>query len=83
MNGAGVALYYWSAMWPYSVLTTVTIDGSAVLVNLTDPSPPPDAGLPPSRQSSIVYSATNLSNTTHTVRVSIGSGNFAIVDFFT
>ncbi|KAJ2928469.1 hypothetical protein H1R20_g8617, partial [Candolleomyces eurysporus] len=70
-------------MWPYPVLTTVTIDDRSVVVNLTDPSPPPDAGLPPSRQSSILYSATNLSNTTHTVRISVGSATFAIVDFFT
>lgn len=80
----GVAFYYWAAMWPYPVLNTVTLDGSASLVNLTDPNPPADAGLPPSRKSSVVFSATGLTNTTHTVRVSIGpGGNYAIVDQFT
>ncbi|KAJ6480383.1 hypothetical protein C8R45DRAFT_1100961 [Mycena sanguinolenta] len=82
VHHAGVAVYYLSPRWPYDVSTRLSIDGGqAVLVNLTDPlTSPSAAGGSESAISSVAWSATGLTNTSHTVVAT--SGNYIIVDGF-
>ncbi|KAK7052615.1 hypothetical protein R3P38DRAFT_1651879 [Favolaschia claudopus] len=78
----GVAVYYLSPRWPYEVTSRLRIDdGAEVLVNLTDPiaSSTPNGGSE-SAMYSVLWSATNLANKTHTVWVTYG--NYAVVDGF-
>ncbi|KAJ7779609.1 hypothetical protein B0H16DRAFT_1299840 [Mycena metata] len=76
----GVAIYYLSPRWPYAVSTRLTLDGgSSTLVNLTDPatSPSPPGGSE-SALTSVVWSATALTNTSHTLVATMG--NYIIMD---
>ncbi|KAG5642495.1 hypothetical protein DXG03_002719 [Asterophora parasitica] len=80
----GVAIYFASPLWPYTVNTAVSLDSSApVLLDLTDH----DASTPGSEdgaatvRSHPIRGFTNLVNTQHTFVVSVGAGQpFAIVD---
>lgn len=73
-----------SPLWPYLVNTAVSLDsGPPVLVDLVDHSRP-DVGAaegPETVQSTVVWSATGLTNSQHTLVMSVGAGQpFAIVD---
>ncbi|KAF9445837.1 hypothetical protein P691DRAFT_674845 [Macrolepiota fuliginosa MF-IS2] len=78
----GVTVYFMSPLWPYVVSTALTLDSRpTVVVDLTDHNSPDAGGGLETVQSSVVWSAENLENTTHTLRISVGRGElFAIVD---
>ncbi|KAJ7465763.1 hypothetical protein B0H11DRAFT_2284733 [Mycena galericulata] len=81
----GVAIYYLAPRLPYAVNTELTLDGGqGVIVNLTDPnaSPTPPGGSE-SAESSVAWSATGLSNTSHSlVLTMVPTGEFIIADGF-
>ncbi|KAJ7614513.1 hypothetical protein FB45DRAFT_758475 [Roridomyces roridus] len=88
LNFTGVAVYYLAPRWPYTVTTVITLDdGQSVLVNLTDPyaTPTPPGGSE-SAEFSVAWSAMGLSNTTHSVVLSMSpvaaNGGFIISDGF-
>ncbi|KAJ7690863.1 hypothetical protein B0H17DRAFT_935572 [Mycena rosella] len=81
----GVAVYYVVPRWPYAVNTQLSLDGGqGVIVNLTDPNASTtQAGGSESAQSSVAWSATSLSNTTHKLVLSMAStGEFIVSDAF-
>jgi len=80
----GVAVYFLSPKWPYSVSTLVSLDGGlGRCVDLFDPSGVRDAVGSETAPSTVVWSETGLTNTRHTVRVSACSGDqYAVVDGF-
>nr|GAT60421.1 predicted protein [Mycena chlorophos] len=77
----GVAVYYLAPRWPYAVSTEIALDGgSGVVLNLTDPlASTTSPGGSESAQWSVIWSATNLSNTTHRVVVTMAAGGETIV----
>ncbi|KAJ3570645.1 hypothetical protein NP233_g4264 [Leucocoprinus birnbaumii] len=82
-NFTGVAIYFMSPLWPYAVSTALTIDSRpTVIVDLTDHhSPLTTGGGPESVKSAVVWSAENLSNSNHTLHISVGRDQQnAIVD---
>ncbi|KAJ7088500.1 hypothetical protein B0H15DRAFT_780660 [Mycena belliarum] len=81
----GVAVYYLVPRWPYAVNTQLSLDGGEpVVVNLTDPHASATApGGSESAPSSVAWSATSLSNTTHTLVLSMApSGLYIVADGF-
>lgn len=78
----GVAVYFMSPLWPYAVSTSLSLDSRpTVIVDLTDHNSPDSGGGIETVASEVVWSAENLQNTTHTLRISVGRGQqFAIVD---
>ncbi|EKM79748.1 hypothetical protein AGABI1DRAFT_113055 [Agaricus bisporus var. burnettii JB137-S8] len=78
----GVAVYFMSPLWPYAVSTALTLDSRpTITVDLTDHNTPDTGGGIETVSSSVVWSAENLQNTNHTLRISVGRGElFAIVD---
>ncbi|KAJ7153356.1 hypothetical protein C8R46DRAFT_912587 [Mycena filopes] len=81
----GVAVYYLCPRWPYAVNTEVTLDdGQSVIVNLTDPAASTTAaGGSESAQSSVVWSATGLTNATHKLVLTMApQGEFIVADGF-
>jgi len=76
-----VAVYYVVPRWPYSVNTSLSLDGgSAVVVNLTDPNASTTSeGGSESAQYSVAWSATGLSNTTHKLVLTMAPGGDVIV----
>ncbi|KAF9476791.1 hypothetical protein BDN70DRAFT_923057 [Pholiota conissans] len=81
-NFTGIAIYFLSPKWPYTVNTQLSLDGAApVLVDLIDHTRPDVLEGPETVQSAVVWSATGLNDTVHTLVVSVGSGQpFGIVD---
>lgn len=71
-----------SPLWPYAVSTALTLDSRpTITVDLTDHNTPDTGGGIETVSSSVVWSAENLQNTNHTLRISVGRGElFAIVD---
>lgn len=82
IGGQGVAIYFLSPKWPYLVNTAVSLDnGPVTLVDLVDHSRPDAVLGPETAQSDVVWSATGLNNTNHTLIMSVGAGQpYAIVD---
>ncbi|KAJ6521559.1 hypothetical protein DFH09DRAFT_1331138 [Mycena vulgaris] len=81
----GVAVYYLVPRWPYPVNTQLSLDGGqGVIVNLTDPNASTTfSGGSESALSSVTWSATDLSNTTHTLVLSMAStGQVIVADGF-
>jgi hypothetical protein len=78
----GIAVYFLSPLWPYTVNTAVSLDsGSITLIDLVDHSRPSTGQGPETVQSQVVWNATGLTNTQHNLRISVGAGQpFAIVD---
>ncbi|TFK23584.1 hypothetical protein FA15DRAFT_670400 [Coprinopsis marcescibilis] len=82
-NFTGVAIYFLSPLWPYLVTTAISLDsGPVTLVNLVDRSRPDTGGFGEETvQSRVIWSAINLNNTQHTLRMSVGASQpFAVVD---
>ncbi len=79
---SGVAVYFYSARWPYNVSSAVALDsGAAVLLDLTDHTRATTDGGPATVKAAVVGAAVGLTNTTHTLTVSVGAGQpFAVVD---
>ncbi|KAF9037865.1 hypothetical protein BDZ89DRAFT_1157288 [Hymenopellis radicata] len=62
----GVAVYYLSALWPYSVNTTLKLDDQdPEQLNLTDPVASPADGGSASSSYAVHWGRTGLANTTH------------------
>ncbi|KAJ7113379.1 hypothetical protein C8R44DRAFT_630839 [Mycena epipterygia] len=82
---AGVAIYYLSPRWPFAINTQLTLDGGqGIIVNLTDPNatPAPESSSESSPYS-VIWSATGLSNTTHSLVLTMAStGSFIVADGF-
>ncbi|KAJ6532352.1 hypothetical protein B0H19DRAFT_1187358 [Mycena capillaripes] len=81
----GVAIYYLVPRWPYAVNTQLSLDGGqGVIVNLTDPNASTtDGGGSESALSSVAWSATGLSNTTHKLVLTMApTGNVIVADGF-
>ncbi|KAF8967536.1 hypothetical protein BDZ97DRAFT_1916822 [Flammula alnicola] len=78
----GVAIYFWSPLWPFRMTTAISLDGTnSELVDLRDHSQPVVEGAPETSQSQVVWFRDGLDNTQHTLVISIGAGrNLAIVD---
>ncbi|KAF8165990.1 hypothetical protein B0H34DRAFT_794302 [Crassisporium funariophilum] len=78
----GVAIYFFSPLWPFRVTTAISLDGVApTLIILTDDSVPPDDDGPETVPSHVVWSAQNLENIEHTLVMSVGPGeDLAVVD---
>ncbi|KAJ7717603.1 hypothetical protein B0H14DRAFT_2412634 [Mycena olivaceomarginata] len=74
---AGVAVYYLVPRWPYPVTTQLSLDGGpGIVVNLTDPNASPTDGGSESTVSSVAWSVSGLSNTTHHLVLTMApSGN--------
>ncbi|KAF8962449.1 hypothetical protein BDZ97DRAFT_1112854 [Flammula alnicola] len=81
-NFTGVAIYFLSALWPYTVNTAVTLDqGPIILLDLVDHNHNDTGGGPPTVTSHVIARAVGLANIQHTLRISVGSGQtFALVD---
>ncbi|RDB19845.1 hypothetical protein Hypma_013131 [Hypsizygus marmoreus] len=78
----GVAIYFLSPLWPYTVNTAVSLDaGPSVLIDLVDHSRPDVGAGPETVQSQAIWSAVGLPNAAHKLVISVGAGQpFAIVD---
>ncbi|KAJ3925564.1 MAG: hypothetical protein NXY57DRAFT_906910 [Lentinula lateritia] len=72
----GVAVYYFSPLWPYNVSTVVSLDGgNNITVNLMDMSATPaSVGSPPTASSAARYGFTGLSNNSHTLSMFVLQG---------
>ncbi|KAF8915455.1 hypothetical protein CPB85DRAFT_1433053 [Mucidula mucida] len=67
----GVAVYYVSALWPYSVNTTLKLDDQdPEQLNLTDPMASPADGGSASTSYAVHWGRTGLSNTSHELVIS-------------
>lgn len=78
----GIAIYFYSPLWPFHVTTALSLDGeSPQTIDLRDHSVPPvDDGLE-TVASQVVWSLVGLENTEHTLVISVGTGeDIAIVD---
>lgn len=74
-----------SPLWPYNVSTMVTLDDTPpVVLDLVDHTRPDVGGNGPETvQSEVVWSATGLNHTQHTLVISVANQHrFAIVDGF-
>ncbi|KAJ7059562.1 hypothetical protein C8F01DRAFT_216364, partial [Mycena amicta] len=85
LSFTGIAVYFLAPRWPYPVTTKLTLDDASVfIVDLTDPATRTTES--ESAPWSIVWSATGLTNSTHTLVVSMdvdaGSEQFIVVDGF-
>lgn len=82
MRIKGVAVYFYSARWPYNVSSAVALDGGpAVLLDLTDHTRAATDGGPATVKAAVVGRAVGLLNVTHTLTVSVGAGQpFTVVD---
>jgi len=80
----GVAVYFLSPLWPYAVSVELNLDdGAGVTIDLTDPLATPTSGGPETAPWRPVWGATGLSNSSHSLVVSMPiDGNFAVVDGF-
>lgn len=82
LRTTGIAVYYLSPLWPYTVNTAVSLDsGNVTLIDLVDHSRPNSGQGPETVQSSVVWSATGLADQPHVLTISVGSGQpFGVVD---
>ena len=78
----GIAIYFYSPLWPFRVSTALSLDGaSAQTVDLTDNSVPTVDDGPETVQSQVVWSLVGLENTEHTLVISVATGeDIAILD---
>ena len=78
----GIAIYFYSPLWPFRVSTALSLDGApAQTVDLIDNSVPTVDDGPETVQSQVVWSLVGLENTEHTLVISVGAGeDIAIVD---
>ncbi|KAG6837293.1 hypothetical protein H0H93_011895 [Arthromyces matolae] len=80
----GVAVYYMAPLWPYTVNTAVSLDhGPAILLDLVDHSRANTGQGSETVQSQVIWGSEELSNTPHTLVISVGTGQpYAVVDAF-
>ncbi|KAJ3877071.1 hypothetical protein F5051DRAFT_453339 [Lentinula edodes] len=80
----GVAIYYAAASWPYPVSANISIDGgSGTFVDLHDYQSAQTNGGSASASATIHWFQTGLSNTSHTIIVSLAkNATYAVLDAF-
>ncbi|KAK0431534.1 hypothetical protein EV421DRAFT_166902 [Armillaria borealis] len=78
----GVAVYYLAPLWPYKVDTQVTLDnGPSTTVDLTNTSAKSVGNGSETVMWNVRWSRTGLSNTSHTLRMSMApGGQYIVVD---
>ncbi|KAF8660459.1 hypothetical protein AX16_001639 [Volvariella volvacea WC 439] len=78
----GIALYFYSPLWPYHVTTGLQLDNEpSEVIELIDQSRTDAGNGSETVQSAIVWGRTGLANATHTLRIFVGAGEpYAIVD---
>jgi hypothetical protein len=83
--GSGVAVYFWSPLWPYVVNTMVSVDGGdSTCLNLEDYSGATAPDGMETQQSVPVWGVSGLSNSQHTLLVSgCPGGPYVILDAIT
>lgn len=79
---SGIAIYYMSPRWPYLVNTAVSLDYEPpILLDLEDHSQPNVGQGPETIQSQVIWNAGGLTNTQHSLLISVGTGQpYAVVD---
>ena len=84
-DAAGVAVYFWSPLWPYAVDSLISIDGGpGDCVNLRDPTRNSSVDGVETETSAPRWRRIGLQNTQHSVVVShCANGSFVVVDAFT
>ncbi|KAF9535175.1 hypothetical protein CPB83DRAFT_843605 [Crepidotus variabilis] len=82
LNFTGVAIYFYSPLWPFRVTTALSLDGQpSELLDLRDYDAPFLQDGPESQSSQVVWWADGLENTQHILNVSVGAGeDLAILD---
>ncbi|KAF9073032.1 hypothetical protein BDP27DRAFT_1145733, partial [Rhodocollybia butyracea] len=79
-NFTGVAIYFLSPLWPYTVGASLVLDDSpAVFVNLSDPSRPMSTAGPETVDSAVRWKEDNLESGEHTLRVEFAQG-YVVLD---
>jgi hypothetical protein len=79
---AGVAVYYWSPLWPYPVNSLLSVDGEpGYCINLQDYSRPVTQGGPETVMSAPLWGKEGLANTQHQFVVS-SCGPYTVVNAF-
>jgi len=81
---SGVAIYYMSPEWPYTVNTLLTLDSDPpVVVDMTSSNTLPIGSVGPNVVSQVLWGRTGLSNTEHTLVASlVTGGRYIVVDAF-
>ena len=81
----GVAVYFWSPLWPYAVDSLISIDGGpGECVNLRDPTRNSSVDGVETEASAPRWRRVGLQNAQHSVVVSrCANGSFVVVDAFT
>jgi hypothetical protein len=81
-NKIGIAIYFFSPLWPYRVNVAISLDsGHSQLVPLVDTSRPDTGSGPATVASNVVWSSTGLDNIQHTISVSVAPEEpYAIID---
>jgi hypothetical protein len=79
----GVAIYFYSPLWPFRVTTAVSLDrDKSELIDLRDYDVRFLQDGAETTRSEIIWSADGLENTSHTFNVSVGDGeDLAILDY--
>ncbi|KAL0946218.1 hypothetical protein HGRIS_012477 [Hohenbuehelia grisea] len=78
----GVAVYFMGPLWPYDVFSQVSLDnGPPVRISMVDRASTPTDGGSESVRSAVLWGASGLSNSRHTLVVS-RADRYAIVDAF-
>lgn len=79
-------MYFLSPLWPYVVNTAISLDNHPPFpVDLTDTAHLSQGGIAETVKYQVVWGATGLENTTHTVVASMvpTDGSYVVVDAFT
>ncbi len=82
LQPAGIAIYFYSPLWPFGVTTAVSLDGSGPsLLDLRDYEAPFHQDGSETAESQIVWYMDGLDNTGHILNVSVGvDQDLAILD---
>ncbi|KAJ4473066.1 hypothetical protein J3R30DRAFT_3296838 [Lentinula aciculospora] len=86
-NFTGIAIYFLSPLWPYSVGAQLVLDGQSrpVFVDLQDHSRPVNSsGGPETVSSAVVWGVENLESGNHSLRVEFAQGRskYVVLDAF-
>jgi hypothetical protein len=80
---SGVAIYFYSPLWPFKVTTAISLDGDkSDLIDLRDYDVPLHQDGAETSRSEILWYADGMANTSHLLNVSVGDGeDLAILDY--
>jgi len=82
MSFSGIAIYYMSPQWPYTVNTLLTLDSnSPVVLAMTSSNTEPIGAVGPNVITQVLWGQTGLSDTEHTLVISLApGGRYIVVD---